>query len=89
MFDISGGASKTILVLEVHGLKIPWTEPRDITLDELSKRLKSGGRIGHVRGFNVGMVDGSVHHLSTTIDPETLHQLSIINGHKPVSVDND
>jgi hypothetical protein len=86
--DISGGASKTILILEVHGLKIPWTEPRDISLGELTQRLRSGGRIGHATGFNVGMVDGSVHRLSDTIDPEILHRLATINGNKPVNIDS-
>jgi prepilin-type processing-associated H-X9-DG protein len=82
--------SKTIMVVEVQGLKIPWTEPRDITLDELVERLKSsGGRIGHVSGFNVGMVDGSVQRLSVKIDAQTLRQLTLINGKKPVRVDSD
>jgi hypothetical protein len=53
--EITDGLSSTILVVEVHGLKIPWTEPRDITLDELLARLRSGARIGHVAGFYVSI----------------------------------
>ena len=82
-------SSKTILVLEVHGLKIPWTEPRDVTLDELDRRLKAGGgQIGHVGGFTVGMADGSVHFLSNQIDAATLRRLAAINGQKPVTIDS-
>ena len=76
--------SNTILVVEVHGLKIPWTEPRDITLDELLARLRSGGRIGHVAGFNVGMADGSVRTLPMQIDAEMLRRLATINDGLPV-----
>ncbi len=84
--EITDGMSKTILVVEVHGLKIPWAEPRDITLDELLSRLRSGARIGHVAGFNVGMADGSVRHLPLQIDPETLRRLATINDGLPVDM---
>ena len=71
-------------------MKIPWTEPRDISLDELLQRLRAGGgQIGDVTGLYVGMADGSVQHLSNKIDPETLRQLSLINGKKPVNIDSD
>ena len=85
--DITDGLAKTILVVEVHGLKIPWTEPRDITLDELTARLRSsGGRIAHVAGFNVAMADGSVQNLPATIDAETLRRLATINDGLPVQI---
>jgi hypothetical protein len=87
---INGGHSNMIMVLEVHGLKISWTEPRDITLDELLQRLNaSGGHIGHVATFNVGMADGSVASEPATIDPSTLRRLATINGNKSVDVEND
>ena len=88
--QVTGEASKTILVLEVHGLKIPWTEPRDITLEELIERMRtSAGRIGHVSGFSVGTADGAVRQLSNQTDAETLRQLALINGNKPVRIDSD
>jgi prepilin-type processing-associated H-X9-DG protein len=83
--EFSGNRGDTIMVLEVHGLKIPWTEPRDITLAELAQRLRAnGGRIGHVAGFNVGFADGSVKNISPQIDPGVLRSLAIINGGQPV-----
>jgi hypothetical protein len=85
--EIVNGPSRTIAIVEVHGLKIPWTEPRDITLDELTARLRSGGRIAHIAVFNVAMADGSVQNLSATIDAETLRRLATINNRLPVQID--
>jgi hypothetical protein len=85
--QITDGPNRTILVVEVHGLKIRWTEPRDITLEELNARLRSGGRIAHVASFNVGMADGSVRNLPAKIDPETLRRLATINDGLPVQVE--
>ncbi len=85
--DVTDGLSKTILVIEVYGLKIPWTEPRDITLDELVSRLQSGGQIGHVASFNVALADGTVRGLPTKIDAETLRRLATINDGLPVEID--
>ena len=85
--EMIGGISQTILVIEVHGLKIPWTEPRDITLDELAVRLRSGGQIAHVASFNIALADGSVQNLSAQIDSETLRRLATINDGKPVQID--
>ena len=84
--EITDGASNTILVIEVHGLKIPWTEPRDVTLDELLARLRSGGLITHVASFNVGMADGSARSLPAKIDAETLRRLATINDGLPVEI---
>ena len=86
--DFAGGSSKTIMVLEVHGLKISWTEPRNITLDELLSRVQSGERIGHVSGFTVGIADGSVRHFHK-IDTETLRRLATLNGQKPAIIDEN
>jgi hypothetical protein len=84
--DIIDGTSNTILVVEVPGLKIPWTEPRDITVEELLQRIGpgSGGRLSHLRGFNVALCDGSVQFLPVTIDRETLRRLALYNDGLPV-----
>jgi hypothetical protein len=86
--QITGGLPKTIIVLEVQGLKIPWAEPRDITLDELVAKLRSGHVSGHPSVFNVGMADGSVHPLPLNIDPEKLRRLAEINGQKPLQIED-
>jgi prepilin-type processing-associated H-X9-DG protein len=74
-------ASHTILVVEVPGLKIPWTEPRDITVAELLERVGAGpgGRTAHVHGFNVAFCDGSVQFLNVTLDRESLRRMALYN----------
>ncbi len=86
--QITHGMPNTILVVEVHGLKIPWTEPRDITLDELLRQILSGAQIGHVAGFNVGMADGSVRTVSTPVDEGTLRRMAAINDGQPTESGN-
>ena len=85
--QITDGAANTILVIEVHGLKIPWTEPRDITLDELLALHRSGALIGHAARFNVALADGSTRSLPANIDAETLRRLATINDGLPVHID--
>jgi len=78
----------TILVVEVPGLKIPWTEPRDITVEELVQRVGPGpgGRASHLRGFNVALCDGSVRFLPVAIDREKLRRLALYDE-EPVKLD--
>jgi prepilin-type processing-associated H-X9-DG protein len=77
--DFPGGASTTIMVVEVANSGIPWMEPRDLSLDALgaagakSSALAVSGNHGHSADFfftydrpcgaNVAMADGSVHYL--------------------------
>jgi hypothetical protein len=86
-FEITDGLSKTMTLVEVHGLKVPWTEPRDLTVDQLIARLRSGARIAHIATFNIGLADGSVRNLPASIDAETLRRLATINDGKPVQID--
>jgi prepilin-type processing-associated H-X9-DG protein len=90
LMQFTNGSSQTIMIVEVHGLKIPWTEPRDITLDELIQRVTaSGGHIGHVSGFNVTMADGSVRNIPAQINPGDLRIMATVNGGKPVETDEE
>jgi hypothetical protein len=67
--------SQTILAVEVPNTGIAWTEPRDITVDELIDRLDKG-ESAHPRGFCVALCDGSVWFLPADIDRETLRTLA-------------
>ncbi len=78
--DFPGGASNTIMVVEVANSGIPWMEPRDLSLDTLaaagakSPALTVSSNHGHSEDFffiydhgcgaNVAMADGSAHYLS-------------------------
>jgi prepilin-type processing-associated H-X9-DG protein len=84
--SIHNGAATTISVVEVSGLKIPWTEPRDITVDELLQRVGTG-QTPHLRGFNIAMCDGSVHLVPVTIDREILRRMAVYNGEPPGRLD--
>jgi prepilin-type processing-associated H-X9-DG protein len=85
MPDITDGMSNTLLIVEVHGLGIKWTEPRDITLKELIANMQSG-KSPHPRGFNVAFCDGSVQFVPVTIDAETLRRLATIDDGQSVAI---
>ncbi len=77
--DFPGGASNTIMVVEVANSGIPWMEPRDLSLDALaaagakSPALTVSSNHGQSEDFfftydpccgaHVAMADGSVHYL--------------------------
>ena len=78
--DFPGGTSNTIMLVEVVDSGIPWTEPRDLSLDTLGAdqtKVRAfavssrHGRRGnffftyeHRYGANVAMADGSARYLS-------------------------
>jgi uncharacterized protein DUF1559 len=77
--DVIDGTSNTIAVVEIVGAGIEWSEPRDLTIEELSMRLNDGSGNGpssfHPGGINVLICDGSTRFIADTIDPVTLENL--------------
>ncbi len=97
--QITDGASNTILAVECSGLRIPWTEPRDVdvnqihlTIDELgpdsgSPSLASSFHSPPRRdshGAHVLLADGSVRFLTSRIQPELLRKLSTATGNEVI-----
>jgi len=81
--DVTDGTSNTIMVVEVAGAGIQWTEPRDIDLEQFALRIggPSGGiRSEHPGGANAVIADGSVRFLADSIDPTTLEALITKGG---------
>jgi hypothetical protein len=79
MADVIDGTSNTIAVVEIVGAGIEWSEPRDLTIEELSMRLNDGSGSGpssfHPGGINVLICDGSTRFVADSIDPGTLENL--------------
>jgi prepilin-type processing-associated H-X9-DG protein len=74
---VQDGMSNTIMIAEVSGENRPaWTEPVDITLDDLGRGINFGSGMtissNHGGGANAGFCDGSIHFLPETMSPEDL-----------------
>jgi len=84
--DVKDGTDQTIMIVEVFGENRPaWTEPVDITLEDLARGInaESGMSIGsrHPGGANVGFCDGSVHFFSEEIEID-LRRFGLIDDGK-------
>ena len=76
--------SKTILLVEVANSGIHWAEPRDLYIGQMpmaiNPKIGQGISSDHPGGVNAEFVDGSVHFMPDTIDPEDLAELLDIDG---------
>lgn len=84
---ITDGTSNTILLIEVTGDDLPaWTEPVDLSIDDLLKYGVNNDQApmcagsNHPGGFQIALADGSVRFLPETIDVETLRKMATRNG---------
>ena len=71
------GSDKRILVIEWPNSDIHWSEPRDITVDELLDWLKSKPDTNHPGCLQYVDGSGEVGELRTDSDPETVRTLLI------------
>lgn len=83
--DITDGASKTMLVVEVKNSGINWMEPRDLDLSQMAPTINSSSGKGissaHVkRGAHVLFADGSVRFLHDSLSPSVLRAMLTRNG---------
>ena len=94
--QITDGASSTIVYGEAPGLKIVWTEPRDIDISLVTmginlpgtRRGESPGTFSSYHppgGATVVFADGSVRFLSERINPAVLKALLTATGGEPVA----
>ena len=72
--DITDGSAFTILVVEIPGCDIYWTEPRDLDFDGLETALKEHGSL------RVLCVDGHVGTIHASIPRDQLRALVTIAG---------
>jgi hypothetical protein len=84
--DIKDGAENTIIVVEIGPSDIPWYEPRDLRIDNMSFRINDpdrskpciGSRLS--RGAIVGFADGHTAFLPEDTPPEKLRAMLTIAG---------
>ncbi|MEZ6033947.1 MAG: M56 family metallopeptidase [Planctomycetaceae bacterium] len=77
--DVTDGCSNTIAILEAK-TDIPWTKPEDILIDVTEDTLPKFGGFDDNTGFVVGIADGSVRRISTSLDVNLLKHLLTISG---------
>ena len=84
--QIADGLADTVLLVEVRGAGIGWTQPRD--LDARTNPLRIGTDLGgnHKGGVNVVTADGQTHFLPDTLSPQEVHALLTAAGGEGVSV---
>ena len=82
MADITDGTSNTIMTVEVpDSSAVEWTKPDDFAYDEEDPAKGLAGMRSGV--FIAGFCDGSVHIISTSVDPATLKLLFMRDDGKP------
>jgi hypothetical protein len=76
--NVTDGTSQTILLVDADDEHaVIWTRPDDLKID--ASKPSAGLRCCEGR-YLVGFVDGSVHRISATVGPKTLHALFTRNG---------
>ncbi len=90
--DIQDDPATTIMIVEIDYSDIPWYEPRDLHIDQMSFQINDPDRtipcIGNrrSRGAWVGMADGQIRFLPQDTPPETLKAMLTIAGGEKVTL---
>ena len=83
MVDVTDGAAKTLLAVEVPrgGPDIEWMEPRDLSPRELVARIsRAGNEPNHTNGFHVMFADGRTNHFPNNVNLEQLKAVITRSG---------
>jgi hypothetical protein len=85
--QVTDGLSNTFAVCDLAGLEIHWSDPRDVSVDQLISIMHpieqpgdNAPRPSHTYGTNFLFLDASVHFIRSSIPPETLRAMSTIAG---------
>lgn len=82
--EISDGTSNTVAVIEVTANQaVPWMAPQDADL-ALFIGLKSQSDSHHTGGAHVGMADGAVRFLSSTLEKSKRKGLATVAGREEI-----
>ena len=81
------GTSNTAMIVEANeSLAVVWTKPADYKVDP-NRPLAGLGGI-YPGGFNVTFADGSVHFISSNVDPKVWKALTTYAGGDDASFDD-
>ena len=73
------GTSNIVQVIESCDLRVPWTEPRDVTFREYLRGVNPGEHPSfssrHPGGALAAMLDGEVHFLKETVDRKVYRRI--------------
>ncbi len=91
--QIHDGTSNTILLVEMSNSNIPWMEPRDLSVDDITFGINDstpdGIRGNHGDGtVNLLLCDGSVRTVDATANPKVIEKMSTIAGRELVTSDD-
>lgn len=82
--QMADGKTATVVLVEIRGAGITWTEPRDLDGRNLTYRIGTDLGGNHAGGMNVVTADGESHFLPDTLTPEEVHALLTIAGGEDV-----
>jgi len=89
MDQVPDGISSTILIVEVHGSQIGWTDPRDLDARQMrfTVNVEDGQEIGslHEGGAAYVTADGKTHFLPGNAPPEYVEALASRGGDEAVT----
>jgi hypothetical protein len=85
--DATDGLSHTVFITEATGLAVYWSEPRDLSVNQMIHMMRPGQesdsqtpRLSHKGGANFLFLEASVHFIQRGVPSETLRALSTIAG---------
>lgn len=85
--DIEDPLEETLLLVEITGTDIQWSEPRDMDVETMSLRINDPQRPSisskHPWGPVTAFADGSVRRLTESMKPETIRAFTTMNGGEP------
>ncbi len=85
---VNDGTSNTLMAVEFAGSSIQWLEPRDLDASQLTAVVNTPDGVNisseHPGGANALFADGHVQMLSSSVNSQTLHDLTTISGGEPI-----
>jgi hypothetical protein len=88
--DLRDGANRTILVVEMAEIGIPWMKPDDLLFDRMSFGVNDGSGRGpgsRISGARALLGTSHVIELPDDLSPATLRAMLTIDGGEPVASD--